>query len=214
MSLYVGDYLQDTTKLSTEQHGAYLLILMEMWKAGGRIPDTEAELAASARLPVKRWRQIGGMVRALLMSTEDGFVTQKRLAKEIERVSRLSETRRAVSDLGVMARAIQKRRALEPIGAPKGLSIVPAGEPIGSPNGSPQVEPQVAPTLQIDISPLTPLGREPGGSLATALPTGALREPLLQGSKQQEGSAGDGPESPSARSLREFAERQARGRRR
>ena len=58
MQLYVSDFIGDTLQLSTEQIGAYMLLLMAMWNAGGRLPDDDAKLARVARLSAKKWRVI------------------------------------------------------------------------------------------------------------------------------------------------------------
>lgn len=49
MPLYIGDYLADTTRLTTEQHGAYLLLIMDYWR-NGPPPDEKIVLQNVTRL--------------------------------------------------------------------------------------------------------------------------------------------------------------------
>ena len=55
MQLYVSDYLADTAHLSAEQHGAYMLLLMNYWQKGKPLDNTNERLQHVARLSDKAW---------------------------------------------------------------------------------------------------------------------------------------------------------------
>ena len=55
MPLYVGDYLADTTHLTCTEHGAYMLLLMSMWRNGGSLPSDDKSLARHARCTKGQW---------------------------------------------------------------------------------------------------------------------------------------------------------------
>jgi uncharacterized protein YdaU (DUF1376 family) len=54
MPVYIGDYLADTMHLSTEQHGAYLLLLFHLWRRG-ILPDDDVVLAQVTGLDLHAW---------------------------------------------------------------------------------------------------------------------------------------------------------------
>ncbi len=81
MPLYVGDYFRDTNRLTTEQHGAYLLLIMDYWAAGPPPADDES-LARVTRLPLKSWRQIRPVLEAYF-TEQNGKWRHKRIDKEL-----------------------------------------------------------------------------------------------------------------------------------
>lgn len=82
MPIYIGDYLADTMRLSTVQHGAYFLLMMEYWRQGP-LPHDADELCAVARTDRKTWdRAIWPVLKRFFSLEEDGFLHQKRADAE------------------------------------------------------------------------------------------------------------------------------------
>jgi uncharacterized protein YdaU (DUF1376 family) len=110
MPLYVADYLGDTQHLTTEQHGAYLLILMTLWRQGGRIPAEPAQLARIAGVGAQKWAALAKVLMPLL-TVEDGFISQKRLLREHAKSTATSGRRNAAARIAATAKAGKKRNA-------------------------------------------------------------------------------------------------------
>jgi uncharacterized protein YdaU (DUF1376 family) len=82
MKLYIADYLADTTHLNRSEHGAYLLLLMALWRAGGKLPRDPAKLARIAQCTPAEWEEIGPIVLDFF-KVSGGSITQKRATREI-----------------------------------------------------------------------------------------------------------------------------------
>ena len=91
MPLYIGDYLADTAYLTTEQHGAYLLLIMAYWR-NGPPPDNDAILAGLTRLSPDAW-SIARAVLEKYFVVKDGFLIRARIDREIE----IAQKNRAVA---------------------------------------------------------------------------------------------------------------------
>lgn len=110
MQLYVADYLGDTRHLTTEQHGAYLLLLMTMWRSDGVLSDDPAKLARIAGLTVARWNKISADVLAFFTPCDGGF-TQGRLVAELTIADEKSEKRSQAGKAGARAKALKSNKA-------------------------------------------------------------------------------------------------------
>lgn len=91
MPLYIGQYLAKTMHLTTEQHGAYMLIIMAYWQNNG--PLCESRLPAIAKLSPDAW----SIAQALLAEFFDtkskpGFWVHHKIEKELKRATKNRET--------------------------------------------------------------------------------------------------------------------------
>lgn len=76
MPLYIGDYLADTGHLTTEQHGAYLLLLMAYWRDGA-LPANDRRLAHISRLSLARWRRLAPPVLGMFEHSLAALVSRR-----------------------------------------------------------------------------------------------------------------------------------------
>jgi len=129
MPIFIGDYLKDTRHLSTEEHGAYILILIEMWTKEGRLPvSTLHRVALMTEEKFKKiWENISPFFTKI-----NGGITQKRLKKELA----LSKKRRKASKLN----GLKGGRPSKPIGKP-------IGKPRRNPEGNPRKTSSPSPSL-------------------------------------------------------------------
>jgi uncharacterized protein YdaU (DUF1376 family) len=104
MPLYIGDYLRDTGHLTTEEHGAYMLLIMQGWTREGLLPLDNDRLRMLARLDVKSWKRSKDTLLAFFTATPDGF-RHKRVDRELSNTQAVVEQRRAAGKASAEARA-------------------------------------------------------------------------------------------------------------
>lgn len=79
LPLFTDAYLADTRHLSTEEHGAYLLLLMCAWRTRGcALRDDDRFLARIVGVSAQRWRRIKPVMREFF-DVSDGVWRQKKL---------------------------------------------------------------------------------------------------------------------------------------
>lgn len=90
MQFYVAEYLADTTHLNAEQHGAYLLLLMNYWQRGKPLPDSNDRLAIVSRSFPDRWNEMREVLSEFF-EIKDGFWIHNRVERDLLRVKGVSD---------------------------------------------------------------------------------------------------------------------------
>ncbi len=90
MKLYIAEYLAETTHLDVVGHGAYLLLIMAMWRAGGKLPRDEAKLARIAQCTPDQWASVRDDVMAFF-KVSGGAIRHNRVSKEIAKYDAVIE---------------------------------------------------------------------------------------------------------------------------
>lgn len=138
MPLYVSDYLGDTTHLTTEQHGAYFLLLIGAWKRGGYLPVDARQLAAMAKLTPAGWRKHAPVLVPFFLHDGERLV-HKRVLAEAQKAVGLVEQRSVAGKASAEARRRQREGNENPTGVATGAPTEPAtdAQQTGRPSPSP-----------------------------------------------------------------------------
>lgn len=82
LPLWTDAYLGDTTHLTTIEHGAYLLLLMVMWRSKTcSIPNDDKILARYTKTTTAQWRRLKPVLMDFF-DEQDGYLVQGRLSDE------------------------------------------------------------------------------------------------------------------------------------
>lgn len=83
MPLWIGDYLGDTMRLTRDQHGGYLLLIMDYWRQGEALPDDDEALAAITKASALEWKKLRPVL-AKFFVVADGKWTHGRIEEELK----------------------------------------------------------------------------------------------------------------------------------
>ncbi len=99
MPMFWDAYLADTTHLTTEEHGAYMLLLGAMWRRNGWVPDDDRDNARILGLTLGKWRKIKARLAGFL-TFQNGEITQKKLLETWENTQEKIEKNRVNGSKG------------------------------------------------------------------------------------------------------------------
>lgn len=102
MPLYIGDYLGDTQRLTAEQHGIYLLLLMDYWR-NGPPPVDDVVLAQIGRVSLPGWRKSKATILRFFTESE-GQLHHTRVDKELAKAGENHDRRSAKAKKAADAR--------------------------------------------------------------------------------------------------------------
>lgn len=84
MPLWIGAYLADTMTLTTQQHGAYLLLLFAYWRNRGPLGDDDQDLASIVKASPDEWISLRKKLERFF-SIEAGVWRHKRADDELKK---------------------------------------------------------------------------------------------------------------------------------
>ena len=111
IQLYIADYLSDTAHLSTEEHGAYLLLIFNYWQRGGALDNTNNRLTHVTRLSEQRWVEVQKTLAEYFVIENDKWV-HTRIEDDMKRID---DTLNARSRAGIRSGEVRRNKRSTPV---------------------------------------------------------------------------------------------------
>lgn len=175
MPIRTDALLGDTTDMTAAEFGAYVRILLAMWRNGGWLPNDERRLARYGTLSSGQWARSGPRIMECLTDMGNGRLTQGKLHEEYQRALGVSAQATENATNGWKKRrlavAVEQKGgvAVEPqAGSPDNKNLSKTLKPLVRPD-APASVPQCYPdpvSKEEEIPPLSPQG---GGGAVPAI---------------------------------------------
>lgn len=95
LPIFTDSLLADTAHLSHEEFGAYMRLLIMIWRSPEcRIPVADAWLMRKLQADDKQFNELFRPLLSEYLQSDGGWYTQKRLSKEFDRARRISDKNR------------------------------------------------------------------------------------------------------------------------
>jgi uncharacterized protein YdaU (DUF1376 family) len=159
--LWTDAYLGDTHHLTTIEHGAYLLLLITMWRSKTRmLPDDDRQLANFTHLKLKQWQRIRPRLIGFF-KVENSMLSNGKLLDEYE----------AVRQHSIKQSNAGKASALKRLNRGS-TTVQPTPQPNSTPSPSPSPNPTIVePKGSTSLSPPKPAEtKKPRRKPHTAIP--------------------------------------------
>lgn len=130
MPFYIGDYLADTMHLTTEQHGAYLLLIIAYWRNRGPLPADDTKLRSIVRLDAKAWAQSRDTLAGFFQQEGDVW-RHKRIDAELTRAQQITDKRSAAGKASAQQKANKRPAHVEHVNEQIGVqTTLPSPSPV------------------------------------------------------------------------------------
>ena len=131
----IADYVTDTMRLTTEAHGAYLLLMLDYYGTGRPCPDDDFILAAVVKMSEERWTTLRRSLEPLFDLTSGHWV-HNRIEREMRGASErhaAASRQRATASAARWSKdgAKEPKRPPDTARAPKSSSRKPDAPPPG-----------------------------------------------------------------------------------
>lgn len=146
MPMYWDAYLADTTHLSTEEHGAYLLLLAAMWRRNGSVPDNDTDNARIIGLSKAKWKKVKARLSDFLV-VRNGTISQKKLQETWDKTQEKIQKNRANGAKGGRPKSNENNDLTKPDGS----VLVKPDQSIPEPEPEPEKEDKSSSSKEADF---------------------------------------------------------------
>ena len=120
MKLWIGDHMADAGHLTRADQGSCLLLMMAMWRTGGRLPNDPRRLAVLARCSLNEWEAEVSEAVMPLFAVSGGHITHARLTAELAVYKTKVQANKEAGKKGGQKKASNR----------KGLTLANASDPL------------------------------------------------------------------------------------